>query len=60
MLAGTACAIPADAFPLALGPWEVAAPGESTTWFAAAIPKEIDKFIATIETRQSFMAELNA
>jgi len=59
-LARTACVIPTDAFSLALAPWEVAVPGESTTWFAAAIPKEIDKFTTTIETRQSFMTELNA
>jgi len=59
-LAKTACAVPADAFSLALAPGDVAVPAEPTTWFAAAIPKEVDKFIAAIETRQRFMTELNA
>jgi len=59
-MARTACAIPADVFPLALAPWEFASAAEPTTWFAGAIPKEIDKFVVTIETRQRFMAELNA
>jgi hypothetical protein len=58
-LARTACAIPADAFPLALAPWDVAAPLDATSWFASAIPTEIDKFIATIEARRSFMMELD-
>ena len=60
VLAAHACSIPAAAFPLALAPWEIAAPEEPTTWFAANIQREIDKFIATIETRQNFMTELNA
>ncbi len=49
VLAAQACSIPAAAFPLALAPWEVAAPEEPTTWFAANIQQEIDKFIATID-----------
>jgi hypothetical protein len=60
VLAAHACSIPAATFPLALAPWEIAAPEEPTTWFAANIQKELDKFIATIETRQNFMTELNA
>jgi Family of unknown function (DUF5691) len=59
-LDAVALAIHADAFPLALEPWKVVGRDESTTWFAAAIPREIDKFIATIEKRQSFLKELNA
>jgi Family of unknown function (DUF5691) len=53
-------AIHPDTFPLALEPWRVTGRDESTTWFAAAIPREIDKFVATIEKRQGFLKELNA
>jgi hypothetical protein len=54
-----AFAIHPDTFPLALEPWRVSGADESTTWFAAAIPREIDKFIATIEKRQTFLKEIN-
>jgi hypothetical protein len=54
-----ACAIPAEAFPLALAPWELAPPGETTTWFTSSIRTALDKFIAAIEIRQSFMNELD-
>jgi hypothetical protein len=42
-----------------LAPWELAATGDTQNWIAAAIPKEIAKFVATIEARQRFTQELN-
>jgi len=59
-LAATACAIPAEAFPLALAPWELAGTDDVQAWFAVAIPREIAKFVATIEARERFMRELEA
>ena len=58
-LAAQACAFSVDAFPLALAPWELAPAEEPVTWFAANIQSELNKFVATIEMRNSFMAELN-
>jgi hypothetical protein len=58
-LGETAFAIHPDAFLAALEPWKLVGRDESTTWFAAAIPREIDKFTATVEKRQSFLKELN-
>jgi len=55
-----ACAIPAEAFPLALAPWEIAQHEETATWFAAGIRTALDKFVAAIERRQCFMTELDA
>ena len=60
VLARRSCAIAAEAFPVALAPWEVACAEEPATWWAAKIQGEIDTFIATIEMRQSIMTELNA
>jgi hypothetical protein len=55
-----ALAIHPDAFPFALEPWSRAELDDSKSWFAAAIPRAIDKFMATIEQRQNFLRELNA
>lgn len=59
-LSATACRIAAEAFSLALAPWDFAATGDVQSWIAAAIPKEIAKFVATIEARQRFRQVLNA
>jgi hypothetical protein len=59
-LTAVACAIPAEAFPLALAPWELAAPGQTMPWIANSIREDIDHFLATITTRQDFLNELNA
>ncbi len=58
-LGQSACAISASTFPLALAPWKLVGADESTTWFAAAIAREIEKFTTTIEKRQSFLKELD-
>jgi hypothetical protein len=59
-LTATACAIPAEAFHLALARWETAGPDDAQSWLAASIGNEISKFVATIEARQRFMKELDA
>jgi hypothetical protein len=53
-------AIPATVFSAALAPWEVVAPQGTAGWHVEAVKREIDKFTETIETRQTFMAELRA
>jgi hypothetical protein len=58
-LAQCACAIAPEAFPQAVGPWSRPAGDPKPTWFAAAIPRELDKFTTTIEKRQSFLKELD-
>jgi hypothetical protein len=55
-----ACAIPPEAFPFALAPWEVASPGETANWFTSSVRTALKKFIAVIEARQRFMTELYA
>jgi hypothetical protein len=55
----TACAIPVEAFHLALDAWETAATADAPGWHAAAIPRQIAEFVATIEARELFMKELD-
>jgi hypothetical protein len=51
-------AIPSDVFSGALAGWEVAALQKSSSWHVDAVQREIDKFIETIQTRQSFVEEI--
>lgn len=53
-------AIPADIFPSALTEWNIASPERTTTWHIDAVRREIDKFLETIQTRQSFALEIAA
>ena len=53
-------AIPAEVFPAALAEWKVAPSERSSTWQVDAVQREIDKFLETIQTRQSFFAEVAA
>ena len=55
-----ACALPCETLALALGPWNTVAAGDASSWFAAAISREIAKFTSVIEKRQSFLRELDA
>jgi hypothetical protein len=57
-LFSVARAIPAEAFPQALAPWQLAQSEASAAWHVNAIAREIDKFVEIIQTRQSFMAEV--
>jgi hypothetical protein len=52
-------AIPAEVFPTALAPWEVPESGASAAWHVNALQREVDKFIETVQTRQSFLEEIN-
>lgn len=52
-------AIPVAAFPQALASWQVARSDASAAWHVNAIEREIEKFTETIQTRQSFMAEIS-
>jgi len=53
-------AIPADVFAAALAEWKLASPDGSSSWHVDAVQREIDKFLETIQTRQSFVAEVAA
>ena len=52
--------LPCETLALALGPWNTVAAGDASSWFAAAISREIAKFTSVIEKRQSFLRELDA
>lgn len=51
-------AIPAEVLSQALASWDLAEPSRSSTWHVDAVRREIEKFMETIQTRQSFLAEL--
>jgi hypothetical protein len=53
-------AIPAEAFLAAQAGWEAAPAQKSSAWHVDAIQREIDKFVETIATRQSFIMEVEA
>jgi Family of unknown function (DUF5691) len=53
-------AIPVAVFHAAVAPWDVVAAQGTAGWHVEATKREIDKFIATIETRQMFITELRA
>jgi hypothetical protein len=59
-LSAQVCSIHAETFPLALAPWDLAAPEQTTAWIATTIREEIELFTATIKTRHDFLTELNA
>jgi hypothetical protein len=52
-------AIPAEVFPAAVEGWDVALSQRSSSWHVDAVQREIDKFIETVQTRQSFTEEVN-
>ena len=58
-LFSVARAIPAEVFPSALAPWEIPEAGASAAWHVNAIQREIDQFIETVQTRQSFLEEIS-
>ncbi len=53
-------AIPADVFRAAHTGWEVAPAQRSSAWQVDAVQREIDKFVETIATRQSFIMEVES
>ena len=53
-------AIPAEVFPAAVEGWDVALSQRSSSWHVDAVQREIDKFVETIQTRQSFTEEIAA
>ncbi len=52
-------AIPAEVFPKVLAPWDLAGAQRSSDWHVDAVNREIERFAETIQTRQSFIQEVN-
>ncbi|HEX7376121.1 MAG TPA: DUF5691 domain-containing protein [Pirellulales bacterium] len=53
-------AIPAEVFTAAQAEWQLASPKRSSAWHVDAVGREVERFLETIQTRQSFFAEVAA